>query len=319
MPSLLSNYTAALKEVLLPYIRDNYPKETVLLDQVKRNAGVSRINDEFIAPVRTSRHGGVANLANDGNNIVSANGATTSRGTVATKIVTGAFDISHLSVQASKGELAVKNSLQFQAETLASDFGRHINRQMYSDGVGVISQVLGSVSGTEFSVMRPDANLDDGRSIDWYGSVNGDIDPIKYFAPGQVIGIGTAGAADGTVSALTGTSVQLTGATATAANDAVYIEDGSGGAAGTSEIQGLRAALSSTTGTSTYAGLARSTIGWRPAFGSAAQALTLKNMADTYVSAMEYARKSDKYIILVNKTLYNKYGDILISMRRTVN
>ena len=319
MPSLLSNYTAALKEVLLPYIRDNYPKETVLLDQVKRNAGVSRINDEFIAPVRTSRHGGVANLANDGNNIVSANGATTSRGTVSTKIVTGAFDISHLSVQASKGELAVKNSLQFQAETLASDFGRHINRQMYSDGVGVISQVLGSVSGTEFSVMRPDANLDDGRSIDWYGSVNGDIDPIKYFAPGQVIGIGTAGAADGTVSALTGTSVQLTGATATAANDAVYIEDGSGGAAGTSEIQGLRAALSSTTGTSTYAGLARSTIGWRPAFGSAAQALTLKNMADTYVSAMEYARKSDKYIILVNKTLYNKYGDILISMRRTVN
>src|SRR3990167_8985933 len=154
MPSLLSNYTAALKEILLPYIRDNFPKETILLDQVKRNAGVSRINDEFIAPVRTSRHGGVAALANDGNNIVSANGATLSRGTVGVKINTGAFDISHLSVQASKGELAVKNSLQFQAETLASDFGRHINRQMYSDGVGVISQVLGSVSGTEFSVMR---------------------------------------------------------------------------------------------------------------------------------------------------------------------
>src|SRR3990167_4451386 len=99
MPSLLSNYTAALTEVLLPYIRDNYPKETILLDQTKRNAGVTRINDEFIAPIRTSRHGGVANLANDGNNIISSNVVTTSRGTVTRKILTGAFDISHLAMK----------------------------------------------------------------------------------------------------------------------------------------------------------------------------------------------------------------------------
>lgn len=319
MPLLQSNYTAALTEVLLPYIRDNFPKETILLDQMKRNAGVTRLNDEFIAPVRTSRHGGVAALANDGNNVVSSSGATTSRGTVTRKINTGAFDISHLAMKSSEGALAVKPALQFQAETLASDFARSINRQLYSDGVGVISQVLGSVSGTEFSVQRPNANLDDGRSIDWYGSVNGDIDPIKYFAPGQVIGIGTAGAADGTVSALTGTSVQLTGATASAADDAVYIEDGSGGAAGTSEIQGIRLALNSQTGANTYAGLARSVQGWAPQFGSALEALTLDRMEQSYISATEYARKSDKFIILVNKTLYRKYGAILTSMRRTVN
>lgn len=320
MPLLLSNYTAALKEVVLPYIRDNFPKDKILVDQMKRNTGVTRFNDEFIAPVRTSRHGGVANLADDGNNVISSSGATTSRATVPVEILTAAFDISRLAIDASKGPmLAVENAMTFQAQTLASDFGRHVNRQMYHDGVGIVSQVLGSVNGTHASLTRPDANLDDGRSIDWYGSVNGDIAPDKYLAVGQVLGIGTGGAADGTVAALTGTSVQFTGTLTTAANDAIYIQDGSGEGAGTSEMLGIRAALSSTTGTSTYAGLARSTTGWTPAFGSASEALTLSRMEDSYLSAREYGQAGDKYIILVNKSLFKKYGDILQAMRRTVN
>src|SRR3990167_3050991 len=102
MPLLLSNYTAALKEVVLPYIRDNFPKDKILVDQMKRNAGVTRFNDEFIAPVRTSRHGGVANLADDGNNVISSSGASYSRGTVSVKTVTGAFDISKLAMDATK-------------------------------------------------------------------------------------------------------------------------------------------------------------------------------------------------------------------------
>src|SRR3990172_3621627 len=319
MALLLSNYTAALKEILLPYIRNNFPKKTILLDQMKRNAGVDRINNEFIAPVYTTRHGGVTNLANDNANLNAASGRSTSRGTVSPKIVTGALDISKLAIDASQGDLAVENALTAQTKTLADDFARHVNRQHYSDGVGVVSQVLGSVSGTEFSVMRPDSGLDDGRSIDWYGSVNGDIDPIKYLAAGQILGIGTGGAGDGTVSALTGTSVQLTGATASVGSDSVYIQDASLGAPGTTEIQGIRAALSSTTGTSTYAGLARSTTGWTPQFGSVSEALALARMEKTYLNATEYASLSDQFVILVNKTLFQKYGDLLTAMRREVN
>ena len=310
-----------MKEILLPYIRNNFPKQTILLDQMKRNAGVNRINDEFVAPIYSGRHGGVANLANDGNNINAASGRTTTRGTVATKIVTGALDISKLAIDASQGDLAVENALTAQTQTLAEDYARQVNRQLYSDGVGVVSEVLGSVSGTEFSVARPTASLDDGRSIDWYGSVNGDIDPLKYIAVGNILGLGTAGVDHGTVSALTGTSVQTTGAIASAVNDAIYISDGSAtdGARGTSDIQGLRAALSSSTGTSTYAGVARSTTGWTPQFGSVSEALTLTRMENTYISAKEYAALNNQYIILVNKTLYRKYGDLLTAMRREVN
>jgi hypothetical protein len=320
MAQTIDLYTSALKEVLLPYIQDNYPKQTILLDQMKRDAGQQFINDEFLFPVRTTRHGGVSNLADDGNNVVSSSGARTSRGTVVPKRVTGAFEISDMVLRASRNSQgAVESDLTFQTDSMVTDFARHINRQVLSDGVGVISQVLGSVGVGTASFMYPDANLDDGRSIDWYGTVNGDISPVKYIAVDQILAFGTAGADLGTVTSVTGTSAVYTGDPATAANDAVFIMDGSGEGAGTSEIQGIRAALSSTTGTSTYAGLPRTTVGWTPQFGSASEALTLSRMENSYLRAKEYAQMSDKYAIFMNVSLFQKYGDVLTAMRRTVN
>ena len=325
MAQLLSSYTSALKEILLPYIQDNYPKQTILLDQIKRDGGQQFINDEFLFPLRSSRHGGVANLADDGNLVTSASGASTTRGTVAPKRVTGAFEISDMVIRASRNSQgAVESDLSFQTDSMVTDFARHINRQLYSDGYGVVSMVRatgGSVGTGTIAVETQDANLDDGRSVDWYGTVNGDISPTKYFAPDMIIGVGTAGAADGTITSVTGSSVVSGAPTAIAtnANDSIYIEDGSGEGAGTAEIQGLRLALSSTTGTNTYAGVPRTTNGWTPQFGSASEALTLARMESSYLKAKEYAQMGDKYAIFVNVSLFQKYGDVLQAMRRTVN
>ena len=308
----LSDWSSVLKEITLPFVQDNFPKKTILLDKMKRNAGTDLINDEFVAPIYTNRHGGVANLANDGNDVIQAAGRTTSRGTVAVKIISGALDISKLAIDASKSNtLAVENALVAQSKTLASDFARQVNRQLYSDGVGVVSMVRatgGSVGPGTIAVETPDANLDDGRSIDWYGTINGDIKPTKYFAVDQIIGVGTAGLNDGTITSVTGTSIVSGAPTAivTAANDSLYLQDGSGQGAGTSEIVGIRAALSSSTGASTYAGVTRDTTGWQPQFGSASEALTMSRLESSYLSAKETAELDDKYIILVNKTLYKK-------------
>lgn len=323
MAQTIDLYTSALKEILLPYIQDNYPKQTILLDQMKRDGGQQFINDEFLFPVRTTRHGGISNLANDGNNVVSSSGARTSRGTIVPKRITGAFEISDMVIRASRNSQgAVESDLTFQTDTMVTDFARHINRQLYSDGVGVVSQVRttgGSVGAGTVALEIPDANLDDGRSIDWYGTINGDLSPTKYFAVDQIVGIGTGGADLGTVTSVTGTSIVFTGDPASASSDSVYIMDGSGAGAGTSEIQGLRLALSSSTGTSTYAGLSRNTVGWTPQFGSASEALTLARMENNYLRAKEYAQMSDKYAIFANVSLFQKYGDILTAMRRTVN
>lgn len=322
MSFLLSDVSNALHNILLPYVRDNFPKQTILLDQMKRNAGVTFMNNKFYTPLRSSRHGGVTNLANDGNSTVSGT-AGIGQASVSVKIMTGAFDISKLAIDATKSSTsAVTNALTYQAEALASDFARSANRQLYGDGSGIVCQVLasgGSVGVGTIGVMPKDASLDDGHSIDNYGTVNGDISPTKYLAPGNLIGIGTGANDKGTVSSTTGTSIVLTGAGTTAANDAIFLLDGSLGGAGTMEITGIRAALSSTTGTSLYAGVARSTVGWTPQFGSVAEALTLSRMENSYLSAKEYSQMGDQYAIFMNKTLYKKYGDLLTSMRRQVN
>lgn len=319
MPILISNVSNALQKVIQPYIQDNYNKLTPLLDQIKKHADVEFFNDNFYAPVRTSRHSGIVALANDGSTLRSG-ASSIGQASVGVRTMTGTFDISKLVMAATKSKKgAVENQLTFQAKTLLTDFSKDLNRQYYSDGVGVLSQVSASVGAGTLSFMAPDANLDDGRSIDWYGTVNGDISPSKYLQVGMAIGIGTAGADVGTITSITGTSVVVTGAPAIVANDAIYRVDGDEAGAGTSEIQGIRAALSSTTGTSLYANLARSTSGWTPQLGTVAEQLTLSKMEDTYISATEFADAGDTYAIFVNKSLYTRYGNILTAMRREVN
>jgi len=315
----LSDVSNALQKVIMPFIQDNFNKQTILLDQVKRNSGVTFMNDKFYAPVRSSRHGGITNLADDGNTLKSSK-ASIGQAYVDVKILTGTFDISKLTMDATKtSKGAVENQLTFQARTLSSDFAKDVNRQLFSDGVGVIGQVGGSVGAGTIGLTAPDSNLDDGRSVDWYGSVNGDIAEGEYIVADIALGIGTAGADVGTVTSVSGTTVVVTGNPAIVANDTLYRLDGSEEGAGTSEIVGLRKALSSSTGTATYANLARSTTGWTPQLGTVSEALTLSKMEDKYLGAKKYAQLSDRYAIFVNKTLYKKYGDILTSMRRTVN
>jgi len=314
----LTNVSNALKTVLLPYIRDNFPKQKPLLDQLKRNSGTTFMNGNFYAPIRTGRHSGIVNLANDGSTLRSGS-STIGQATVAVKIMTGTFDITKLTLDATETkEGAVENMLTFQADSLMSDMAKDLNRQFMGDGIGVLSEVVGSVGEGTMSIGVKTSSCDDGRTNDNYGTINGDISPSEYLFVGQGIGIGTAGADVGTISSITGNTVILTGAPGIAANDAIYRVDGDEAGAGTSEITGMRAALSSSTGTSTYAGVARSTSGWTPQVGTAAEALTMSAMEQRYLAAKKYAQTGDRYAIFVNITLYKKYGDVLTSMRRVV-
>lgn len=318
MAIALSDVANVLQKVIMPYIQDNVPKQTPFLDQVKRDGEVTFINNNFYAPVRTSRHSGVTALANDSSSTRSGS-SSIGQASVGVKILTGAFDITKLTIDATKTTKgAVENMLTKQAEFLVSDFAKHINRQMFSDGYGVLAQV--SATGTTaVTLTNPDANLTDGRSIDWYGSVNGDISPVEYISAGQILAMGSGGLTLGTVSSVSGNIVTFTTGVIGTANQPVYLVDGDGAGAGTAEIQGVRLALSSTTGTAQYAGVARSTLGWTPQFGSASEALSLTKMEQRYLAAKKFSQIGDKYAIFVNTTLYKKYGDLLTSLRRTVN
>jgi hypothetical protein len=326
MAFLLADVSNALHNILLPYVRDNFPSQTIILDQVKRNSGVTFMNNKFYAPMRSTRHGGVTNLASDASLTISGT-AGLAQANVSVKIMSGAFDISKLAIDATKSsQSAVTQALTFQAKALATDFARSANRQIYGDASGIVAQVAtsGSVGvGTISVVPVNSATNDDGRALDRYGTVNGDISPTKYLAPSMIIAIGSPGTALGTITSVTSGSttgtIVVTGGPAIANANSIYLIDGSGLGAGTMEATGIKNALSSTTGTNQYAGVARSTTGWTPQFGSESESLTLTRMEQYYLAAREYSQVGDKYAIFVNKTLYRKYGDILTSMRRSVD
>ena len=61
----IGDYSNALTKVIQPYIQDNVPQQTKLLQVIKKNDNVQFFNNNFFAPVRQNRHGGVVNLASD--------------------------------------------------------------------------------------------------------------------------------------------------------------------------------------------------------------------------------------------------------------
>ena len=318
------DFDAALKKVIQPYIQDNVPQQTKLLQVLKKNDNVQFFNGTFYAPVRTNRHGGVVNLSNDKAKLRTGS-APTSAASVTAKYLTGTFDISDVIAKASANDRgAVESAMTFQMKTLKTDFAKNINRQYHSDGVGVIAQVSGSVGAGTLSVIYPNASVDDTRTTAYYGAINYDIKPTKYFTTGQAIGIGTAAADIGTIASITGGTatgtIVVTGNPTIAANDSIYLVDGDESAAGTCEIQGIRSALNE--GTADYAGLARTSSDvWSPQFaGTAANAaLSVNDMEVVYMSAYEFAQEGDRYAWFMNKTLYTKYGDLLTALRRTVD
>lgn len=322
----IGNYTAAFKQVIQPYIQDNIPSQTKLLKVLKKNDSVEFFNNNFYFAVRSNRHGGVVNIANPTAKLLTGYAPTT-QGTISPKYVTATFDLSDVVMRASESKVgAVESAMDFQMRTLTTDFAKSLNRQYFSDGVGIVGQG-GSVGAGTISVTYPGGTAPDDTRGDisgWFGPINYDIKPTKYFTVGQVVGVGTAGADLGTITAVTGGTAQgtlvVTGDPAIAANDSLYLMDGDGNAAGTSEIQGIRAALSVGTAT-TYAGISTGSDIWAPQYmGTASNAaLTVADMDTVYAAAYEYAQEGDRYGWFMNKTLYSKYGELMTALRRTVN
>ncbi len=332
----IGDYSAAFEKLIQPMIQDNIPDQVKLLKVLKTNDNVERINNNFFVTIRSSRHGGVGNIANDKAKLNSG-GAVLSQGTLAPIYLTGAFDISDVAIKASATRRqALESDLLFQAKAIVKDFSKQANRQYFSDGVGVIAMVSessGSVGAGTVQIQYPNGNMTtDGRATAYYGTtnggINGDVLPwAKYFAPGNIVGFGSAGTAQGTIAGSAqavsgGTSLGtliLTATTPFPASAPVYFLDGDVNAAGTSEIQGFRSALSE--GTGNYMGLPRATATWQPQFSGTAQnqSISIPAMEQLYLTAYEYASPGDRYAWFVNKSLYTRFGDLLTSLRRTVN
>jgi hypothetical protein len=333
----IADYSAGFEKIIQPYIQDNIPNQTKLLKVLKTNDNVEIFNNNFYVTLRSGRHGGVQTIANDKSQI-NTGGAPLSQGTIGPEYLVGVFDISDVVIKASRSRRqALQSDLQFQAQALVTDFAKQANRQYFSDGVGIIAMVSetgGSVGSGTVQIQYPDANVNliDSRATNYYGTtaggINGDVLPwFQYFAPGNIIGFGSAGTGVGTISS-GGTAVQggtqygtliFTAATPFPGSAPLYILDKDNDASGTSEIQGFRGALSE--GTQSYMGLPRSTLTWQPQIMGTAQnqSINIPNMEQLYYAAYQYAKPGDRYVWFMNRSLYTRFGDLLTALRKTVN
>ena len=335
----VADYSAGFEKIIQPYIQDNVPEQVPLLKVLKTNDNVEEFNNAFFVSIRSGRHGGIQNLANDKSKL-NTGGAPLSQGSITPAYLAGVFDISDVVIKASRSrKQALQSDLTFQAQALVKDFSKSANRQYFSDGVGIVASVAetgGSVGVGTVAIGYPDSNTNtyDGRATAYYGTVNGinyDVLPwFQYLAPGQIVGFGSAGTGLGTISsggtAVTGGTqygtIILTGAQPAVAGTAsvpIYILDGDGDASGTIEIQGFRAALSE--GTGNYMGLPRSTLTWQPQIMGTAQnqSISIPNMERMYFQAYQFAAPGDRYVWFCNQSLYTRFGDLLTALRRTVN
>ena len=332
----IADYASGFEKIIQPYIQDNIPEQTKLLKVLKTNDNVEIFNNSFYVTLRSGRHGGVQTIANDKSKL-NTGGAPLSQGSITPAYLAGVFDISDVVMKASRSrKQALQSDLQFQAQALVKDFSLQANRQYFSDGAGVVAMVSetgGSVGAGTVQIQYPNADMTtEGRASAYYGTtaggINGDVLPwFRYFAPGNIVGFGSAGTAVGTISS-GGTAVAggtqygtliMTGVTPFPGSAPVYILDGDADAAGTTEITGFRGALSE--GTGNYMGLPRATLTWQPQImGTAANAsLSIPNMEQLYFRAYQYAMPSDRYVWFMNQSLYTRMGDLLTALRKTVN
>lgn len=305
----LSDVQNALQKVILPYVRDNFPKQTILLDQIKRNVGTQFMNDNFYVPLRSSRHSGVVNLSSDTGKLVNGKSGI-SQSYNGVKTATGTFEISKLAIEATKTEQgSVEPMLNFQSESLLTDFSRSVNRQFMGDESGVLATLnpgtAGTAAGSAVKVKSVDA-------------VNGDISAVEYLHEGMVVKAGTV---VGTISSVSdGGTVGTVNFTASVsygtANPDVVLVDGDLNQA--DEFMGLDGYVDTA---GTFQNLDRATTPqWSGQVGTlAGGTLTLKGMEDKHLLASKYSMTGDRYAIFANRTPYARYGDLLVAYRRDVN
>src|SRR5438876_985792 len=131
----IADFSNAFKTVIEPFIQNNIPQQTKLLKVLRTNDNVEFMNDHFYAPMRSNRHSGIVNLAND-NSKLRTGSAPLLRANVAPKYLSATFDISDVVKKASQNKAgAVESAMESQMNALTTDFGKNANRQYFSDGV----------------------------------------------------------------------------------------------------------------------------------------------------------------------------------------
>jgi hypothetical protein len=296
----ISDISNLLKKVIAPRVEELLPSETVLLNKVKVNSGVTNMgNNQFFVSLRTGRHSGIASIP-EGAQLTKGK-ATWDQARIDAKYTFGTFNLSDQSIEASKSNKgALVSILQENERALRQDLARHLNRGAIGNGDGVVATANGGATGTTLTVDHAPGT-----------GVTEDRDGTKYLAAGQYIKIG-ANTANLIVSVDSATQVTLTTSQTWSDNDAVVLASPDDNAS--EEVSGFQQAIAAS---GTFQNIARAgKPWWQGSVESSNSVLTEAHLVKPILEASEFGKVD---VGFTNLSLFNKFGELLVTLKRTAD
>jgi hypothetical protein len=287
MTTVIADIDEVLKKDILPAIQDLTFKKKPLLDKIKKDKGVLKLaNNTFYVTAQTGHHSGIQHVAE---NVELFPGQPAyEQLTIPAKYGFGHFEITDQTIQATrkmKGALAP--ALQRNGMSLRNTFARELNRILLGDGTGQLCLVNGAGSGTTVTVDTPGTD---------------------YIYAGGKVKIGA--------NAITTVSSVLSSTQFTVADSQTLSDDTVVTRANADEPMGLLGIIDDGDLVATIQGYARASYVFSNSpTDDTAEALTEGDMISLYLTAKKFG--SDRKVWVMGQTMYEKYGAILTSMKRS--
>ena len=290
----ITDISALLKKIIKPQVVPQLRRESILYDQVKRNVGVTVMNNNIYIAARSGRHSGIYSVAEGTEPWTGKAKYIQPVAPVRFSFGTVEFSDQALSAADKVGPKAIAAILATEIMALKDDFRMDINRCMHGAGTGKLCLTNGT--GSSGTTLTVDGNPNGG-------------DGTEYLADGMYIDIGSTATSvlistvDSATTATIASSDWDDNAVVTKASDA--------------EPMGISGIIDDGDNVATIQGLARGSYAILKAnVDDTAESLTEADMITMYLRAKKNGFSAKTGVILMGETMYKAYGALLTSMKR---
>lgn len=283
----LSAISDILKKVIAPTIQNVLFKETILLDQIKKNSGVTPMGKDFYVSIRIGQHSGIYQIAENGT--VRKGQAKYDQAKIACKYAFGSFELTDQAIEASNNNTkALANILTENSIGLKEDLAKDLNRVFHGYGNGQLC-LVNATTGLQTTI-----------AVDTPGT--------DYLAEGMVIDINGEEVTIVTVDS--DTQITITPAATVADNEVITKADDA-------EMMGLVGIIDDQSYVDSFEDITRSAVpAWNAYCDDTVEVLTESALTMALFKSQKYGKPK---FALTGLTLFNKYGNLLTSMKRTAD
>lgn len=285
----ITNIEDTLKKDILPTIQNVTFKQRPLLDKIKKNKGVIKLaNNTFYVTYQIGHHSGIQHVA-EGATLFTGK-PKFDQGSIPAKYGFGHFSINDQAIQATRNDKgALATVLERNAMALRDTFARELNRIIMGDGTGQLCLINGGATAAAQTVDTPGTDyIYEGGQLD----IVGDTDVL--------------------VSSVDSTTGFTLSASITTADNEVVTR------ANADEPMGLKGGIDDGDFVATIQGFTRASTPFANSFtDDTAEQLSESDMITAYLNAQKYG--SRKKVWFMGLTLYQRYGSILTSMKRSAD